>query len=517
MSVLIPISPYIQKEPGRDSGVFLYAGQQILQGDIPYRDYWDHKPPLIFYINALGLLGDGKSRWCIWLLECLFLFCGSLLSFQLLNKFFNKNISFVVTLLWIFCLKWIIEGGNLTTEYAIPIQFGILYLYSCHRSTFIDDNSYQRLIYFSIGSLSSLLILLKPNLLSIPLAIIISLLLLSFFKYKQKIAYLKNILFYAYGIILPLLIVSIYFVINNAFSEFFDAVIIFNHIYSSISSITQKILSLYRGAILLSPLFIFAVLGVILWIGQINYNNFKFTKKNCFLMTIFISFLLELLLTSYSGRGYGHYYMSWIPILSIFTAYFLEIFIKMIYYFNKFFSNNILILSKKIIFFILICFIIAIFSYSFLKNVNLFNTFNAENEIVNYIQNNSNNTDYVLLWGAETKFNFLTERKSPTKFTYQYPLFMINYDNSKKIHQFIAEIKKNKPVLIIDTSTTNSLIPPINTTKRIQWIQMNTNFKNFFGTDSYSHELEEFFEYCHDNYYLKITTGQLKWEIYALR
>jgi 4-amino-4-deoxy-L-arabinose transferase-like glycosyltransferase len=40
----------------RDEGVFGYAGQVILDGGLPYRDVLDHKPPVVFYLNALALL-----------------------------------------------------------------------------------------------------------------------------------------------------------------------------------------------------------------------------------------------------------------------------------------------------------------------------------------------------------------------------------------------------------------------------------------------------------------------------
>ncbi|HNB42164.1 MAG TPA: hypothetical protein PLG52_11735, partial [Anaerolineales bacterium] len=55
--------------PARDGGFFLYAGQQILNGKIPYQDFWDSKGPGIFYVNAFGLLLGGGSRWGVWAVE----------------------------------------------------------------------------------------------------------------------------------------------------------------------------------------------------------------------------------------------------------------------------------------------------------------------------------------------------------------------------------------------------------------------------------------------------------------
>ena len=51
--VLITTSPICQAVPGKDSGVFLYIGDRILNGEIPYRDVWDHKPPAIYYFDLI--------------------------------------------------------------------------------------------------------------------------------------------------------------------------------------------------------------------------------------------------------------------------------------------------------------------------------------------------------------------------------------------------------------------------------------------------------------------------------
>ena len=60
---LYPSNPNNMTLPSRDSGVFLYIGWRFLNGDIPYRDVWDHKPPLIYFVDALGLTLTPHSLW----------------------------------------------------------------------------------------------------------------------------------------------------------------------------------------------------------------------------------------------------------------------------------------------------------------------------------------------------------------------------------------------------------------------------------------------------------------------
>src|SRR6266496_1916463 len=81
---LFPSNPNNMTLPSRDSGVFLYVGWRFLNGDIPYRDVWDHKPPLIYFVDALGLRLTPDSLWGVWLLQFIVIFLTLLLIYKLL-------------------------------------------------------------------------------------------------------------------------------------------------------------------------------------------------------------------------------------------------------------------------------------------------------------------------------------------------------------------------------------------------------------------------------------------------
>src|SRR6187399_2457518 len=76
--------------PTRDYGIFVYIGEQITHGKLPYRDMWDNKPPGIFYLNAVALWIGRGSRWGIWLVEFISLFGATLLSFNFIKKLWGK-------------------------------------------------------------------------------------------------------------------------------------------------------------------------------------------------------------------------------------------------------------------------------------------------------------------------------------------------------------------------------------------------------------------------------------------
>jgi hypothetical protein len=50
--------PSLQQPAGGDQGLYAYAGQRILHGEVPYRDAWDQKPP--------GIHATYAVLWAIW-------------------------------------------------------------------------------------------------------------------------------------------------------------------------------------------------------------------------------------------------------------------------------------------------------------------------------------------------------------------------------------------------------------------------------------------------------------------
>jgi 4-amino-4-deoxy-L-arabinose transferase-like glycosyltransferase len=125
---LLPASPLLYKTPNNDSSIFLYISREMLEGKLLYRDVFDHKPPLIFLINAAGLLLGGKGLWGVWFLELLSLTAALVLAYLFLERFFGRLPALVACAAWLANLAFVHERGNLTEEYAYPFQFAALFL-----------------------------------------------------------------------------------------------------------------------------------------------------------------------------------------------------------------------------------------------------------------------------------------------------------------------------------------------------------------------------------------------------
>lgn len=141
---------------------------------------------------------------------------------------------------------------------------------------------------------------------------------------------------------------------------------------------------------------------------------------------------------------YPHYHMTILPALAFFTGITFHVI------FTSYFLHNIPNTAK--------CFLIA-----GVTGVLLWTSFNEYRRqvisfhevepppILNEIKQNTNPEDSILVWGAETSINYFSNRKSPTRFVYQYPLYTQGYTNEPMITEFLDDLIRQHPELLIDT------------------------------------------------------------------
>ena len=123
-----------------DGYVFKYIGIRMTMGEMPYRDIFDHKGPLLYLINYCGALID--HTYGIVVIESLFNICSSLLLVLIPIRLGCSKIKslFIVFVAMLFYIS-VFAPGNYVEEFALPfILAGYL--------IFID--------YFEHGIVSSL-------------------------------------------------------------------------------------------------------------------------------------------------------------------------------------------------------------------------------------------------------------------------------------------------------------------------------------------------------------------------
>ena len=108
--VSLPSSPLFQPF-GYDREIFRYVGLMIRKGYVPYRDFFDHKPPGIYFMAAIA---DVFGYWGFWILSLVSAYITSFVIFIHARKSFTSFSSILVLpLIFIFLSRHdnICEGG----------------------------------------------------------------------------------------------------------------------------------------------------------------------------------------------------------------------------------------------------------------------------------------------------------------------------------------------------------------------------------------------------------------------
>ena len=478
--------------PNRDYGFYAYIGKQIAKGQLPYRDVWESKPPAIFYLNAIALRIGRGSRWGIWLVEFGFLFAAITASFFLLRKLWGTAPALFGILIWLWGLDLTLQGGNFTEEYPLVFHFLALILFLK-----LIQSPAQRLSNWTLGLLLSISFLFRPN-----NAIVEAVIILVF---AARLLFLKNFRVFwmstfwiTLGFLLPLLLTSAYFAYHGLFQEMFEASILYNLTYSS-TELTAT-----------SPLIIgLATLELPAWIALIGYLLIVLRIKNYFGNPIFPLLIVLLLgmpaavyLSDPAKRNYGHYFMNWLPFVALSSAFAFHTFQHRLPRISKnirlpaTFAPFLSFIASLI--FLLLSGRAATYQRAFDRLIN-----GPERELRSpvsiYVENHTRSDELVLFWAVEPGENFMSKRNAPHS-TLFYPLLVGSKIADRLNQDFLEDIKRNPPVLIVDLISIDrhSLDPKIREEQDptgLSWPYPPQN-------------LQAFYNFVQENYYLEaVITG----------
>lgn len=483
--------------PKRDYGFYAYIGKQIVKGKLPYLDVWESKPPAIFYLNAFALrLGRG-FRWGIWFVEFIFLFSAIASSFFLMRKLWGTAPALFGVFVWLWGMDFTLNGGNFTEEY--PLVFHFLALMIFLRQT---RNSRYSILDFILGLLFSASFLFRPN-----NAIIEAITILAYGVYLiwmrdgKRLAVSVSLV--SLGVLLPLAVTSAYFAYHGLFRAMLDASIFYNLTYSAAELSAS------------SPLKVgFKFLNIAAWIGLIGFLiavvRFKEHSKHQllpFFIVLVIGTPAVVYLSDPAKRNYDHYFMNWLPLIAVFAAYaYSTISEKVISRLTNRSDSFYAVLS-------LVCgilfFVASGRASKYALGVDRFFS-SPEPELRSpisiYVENHTNPGEYVLFWSTHPGENLMSYRDAPQSALF-YPMMVKSKISDQLNEDFFEDIKRNKPVLIVDMKRLT--IPSLDPVERKE--QKLYGLYPPFPPDN----LDDVLNYIAENYYLDAIIKELP--VYRLR
>lgn len=124
-------SPFFSGNVVGDDSVFTYIGRLINIGFLPYKDVFDHKGLLLYFIYSLGL-SSSLGYMGVWLLEIFSLFISCVFISKTLRLFFDTYISFFSTLFSVCFFISLIDCNSGCEEWILPFESCGLYLFCCY-------------------------------------------------------------------------------------------------------------------------------------------------------------------------------------------------------------------------------------------------------------------------------------------------------------------------------------------------------------------------------------------------
>ncbi len=194
-----------------DKEIFKYTGHVIDRGMVPYQDFFDHKPPLIFFWNyAAHFFGDNG----LWFLDTLLVLFASML-FLKVNLKYKLPFPFLLPVLFNLILRHphLSFGNGMTREYTTIF----LLLLFC---VIITDH---KLKYLQMGLLCALIFFMQQDQVMLALPLV----LYAVVKEKPTLL-LRNMALALAGALAVTIPIILYFVLNNALDDFWQNAFLFN-------------------------------------------------------------------------------------------------------------------------------------------------------------------------------------------------------------------------------------------------------------------------------------------------
>ena len=229
-----PLYPnYYGLDYGGDSAQFLTVGKAWSEGLIPYRDTFDHKGPIIFFIDMLGYsIFNSKSGIAFFQIISMFFFCLSIYKISTLWKP-SRVYGLLSIISTLFILKIDYLNGNTVEEYCLSfIGFSIYFQLSFLNKSSDGRKSHPSKYAFFYGvTLAIGLMTRLTNVLPICLGVLVITCLLIY--RKNFVNLFQNVGGFIAGFLVLFLPFYLYFVFQGAAEEFWFAVLGFNMEYNA--------------------------------------------------------------------------------------------------------------------------------------------------------------------------------------------------------------------------------------------------------------------------------------------
>jgi hypothetical protein len=295
-----PLHPFANNSPNVDSSSFMLFGKLMAQGVMPYRDIFDHKGPLIYVFNWLGMLA---GRTGVWVIELACMLLSVWFCYKTARRFYSEAAAFLgTTATFAALLSWY-EGGNFVESYALPFMFVALYCLTGYYVQGFELTSRQVLIS---GICMGGILMLRPNMIGLWVGMCAAIFVHSAIIKKYTLLP-RYVLCFAAGLVVSVAPFIIWLGLYGGLGDFYRCYILFNFAYIDVPS--QSIAASAWHAFRFPIVTLTAAIPLSLLFKKGERNSYRFVLD----LSLISMFAATVCLLSLSGRLYLHYYLVLLP------------------------------------------------------------------------------------------------------------------------------------------------------------------------------------------------------------
>jgi len=446
-----------------DGTVFAYGGARILQGDLPYRDFWDHKPPGIFYLNALAFGILGVDAWSLWYLSLVWTLAIAGFFYFFLLRLTSRRYALLMTavLLASVLQPRFYQGANLTEFYGLlPATLALLI-------THAHLTRPRGLNLVGLGIVLTASALLKHTNIGTPLACVAVVSYGELREWGSRRA-LRHLVAIAMPALLTSVLVATYWASHGAFEDLWQATVEYNVLYSNGGWGIRSAYGTLRDMAAdpsLSPMLVLGLgAGLVQWSPRkrwqshhppdgagITHNR---PTEVWLLAACLAALALEVLFISLASRGFGHYYMTVLPALVASASYWFWRTPP-----GRPLTNGERIdvpVARALVASGLLVWLVVVFGLvrpsgddvrSFVLDAPTRRPLRTD--LGKIVAEQTDPSDTVLVWGTGAEINFETGRRSPSRYIYYQPLFQPGFHNEERWGEFLDDLATERPAMLI--------------------------------------------------------------------
>ncbi|MDX9702126.1 MAG: glycosyltransferase family 39 protein [Candidatus Auribacterota bacterium] len=304
-----------------DESVYILVARKILQGGTPYRDVWDHKPPMVFFLFSFALKMFGAKNYVvlnfITMMFCLF---STVLIYKLARYIVSARIAGLACMFYPVISNVLLERDALNPNTEI---YMMSYVLLCVAFTFRYFSGYRVKDMFLAGLSAGMATAFKQPSATILMPVFTAMLLTAFHNRRIIKTLLRGLISFATGGMFVWLAITVYFIANNALPDFLFQCFKFNFIYSSdITKIDmlRGLRRIYTQSFIDLPFFFVPyAIGCISMLSILIWRRIDFKRARLLVFLLFWH-LGDIIGMSAGGLFYPHYLVQWMPSFSMITV-----------------------------------------------------------------------------------------------------------------------------------------------------------------------------------------------------